>query len=109
MLGRSNAPGAPVLAGGRVVGLGLPRQGHVEVPFSFGLRMLTPIGATYLAWSIRLAGAVTGEPTVRVRTPNSLVKTPLAGLFTVTLTLSFVSYLVESPTVAVPPPFLVTS
>src|SRR3954453_1604283 len=83
-------------------------HGHVEVPFSFGLRMLTPIGATYLAWSIRLARALACEPTFTVRTPNSLGKTPLAGFFTVTLTVSFVRYLVESPTVGVPPPFLVT-
>ena len=46
---RSNAPGAPVLPSGRVVGLPVPKQGHVVVPFSFGLSTLTPIGATYFA------------------------------------------------------------
>src|SRR5436853_4574206 len=108
MLSRSNAPGAPVLPSGRVVRFVLPKQGHVEVPLSFGLRMLTPIGATYFAWSIRLARAEACDPTVTVRTPKSLVKTPLAGLLTLTLTVSFVRYLVEKLTAGVPPPFLVT-
>ena len=84
----------------------LPKQGQVAVPFSFGLRMFTPIGATYFAWSIRLARADACDPTVTVRTPNSFVKTPWAGLVTLTLTVSFVRYLVERLTAGVPPPFL---
>src|SRR4051812_7127266 len=94
MLSRSNAPGAPVLPSGRTVRLLLPKQGQVDVPFSFGFRMFTPIGATYLAWSIRLARAAACDPTVTVRTPKSLVKTPFAGLVTLTLTVSFVKNLV---------------
>ena len=108
MLSRSNAPGAPVLPSGRTVRFVLPKQGQVEVPFSFGLRMLTPIGATYFAWSIRLARALACDPTVTERTPNSFVKTPGAGLLTLTLTVSFVRNLVERLTVGVPPPFLPT-
>src|SRR5690349_25103689 len=67
MLSRSNAPGAPVLPSGSVVSCPLPKQGQVDVPFSLGLRMLTPIGATYLAESIRLARALACDPTVTVR------------------------------------------
>src|SRR5690242_21343383 len=108
MFSRSNAPGAPVLPSGSVVRLVLPKHGHVDVPFSFGLRMLTPIGATYFAWSIRLARADACEPTVTVRTPNSFVKMPVAGRLTLTLTVSLVRNLVCRLTVGVPPPFLPT-
>src|SRR6476660_7660600 len=107
MLIRSNEPGAPVLPSGRVVSCELPKHGQVAVPFSFGLRMFTPIGATYFAWSIRLARADACDPTVTVRTPNSLVNTPCAGRVTLTLTVSLVRYLVERLTAGVPP-FLVT-
>src|SRR6478672_13965419 len=99
MLIRSNEPGAPVLPSGRTVRFVLPKQGQVDVPFSFGLRMFTPIGATYFAWSIRLARADACDPTVTVRTPNSFVKTPWAGRVTLTLTVSLVANLVWRLTV----------
>src|SRR6478672_6376380 len=99
MLSRSKAPGAPVLPSGRVVRFVLPKHGQVAVPFSFGLRMLTPIGATYFAWSIMLARADACDPTVTVRTPNSFVKMPVAGRVTLTLTVSLVANLDERVTV----------
>src|SRR5690348_374525 len=107
MLIRSKLPGAPVFPSGSVVGWVEPMQGQVGVPLSFGLRMLTPIGATYFASSIRLARALAWEPTVTVLTPKSFVKKPWAGRLTLTLIVSFVATPVWTFTVGVPPPFLV--
>ena len=78
MFSRSNEPGAPVLPSGSWVKLPGPKQGHAEVPLSFGCEMLTPIGATYCALCIRLARAVALEPTETVLTPKSFVNTPFA-------------------------------
>src|SRR5215510_1635430 len=108
MLIRSKLPGAPVLPSGSVAGWVGPIQGQVALPLSFGLRTLTPIGATYFASSIRLARALACEPTVTVLTPKSLVKMPFAGRVRLTRIVSLVAFLLDSVTVGVPPPLLVT-
>src|SRR2546429_2406622 len=109
MLGRSTEPGAPVLPGGRVVRLPLPKHGHeLGPPLSFGCLTLTPIGATYCALCIRLARAFAVEPMETDLTPKSFVKMPFALPLTCTEMVSFGTRLLETvmSVPESPPPFL---
>src|SRR5438874_9118290 len=95
---RSNAPGAPLRPSGIVGVLSLPKQGQPTVPRIFGWVLRTTIGATYLALAIRAVRADALEPTLIELTPNRRVKTPLAGLLTVRLIVSFGPYELEKLT-----------